>query len=96
MEYIHGTEDFKLDKPSAVTLGKFDGVHLGHQKLISIVREKADELGLLSVMLHLTEYRLAYVRRRISIFYLRIRREEIFVRIMDLMLKLNIRSRQSL
>ena len=26
MEYIHGTEDFKLDKPSAVTLGKFDGV----------------------------------------------------------------------
>ena len=46
MEYIHGTEDFKLDKPSAVTLGKFDGVHLGHQKLISIVREKADELGL--------------------------------------------------
>ena len=50
MEYIHGTEDFKLDKPSAVTLGKFDGVHLGHQKLISIVREKADELGLLSVM----------------------------------------------
>ena len=24
MEYIHGTEDFKLDKPSAVTLGKFD------------------------------------------------------------------------
>ena len=36
MEYIHGTEDFKLDKPSAVTLGKFDGVHLGHQKLISI------------------------------------------------------------
>ena len=50
MEYIHGTEDFKLDKPSAVTLGIFDGVHLGHQKLISIVREKADELGLLSVM----------------------------------------------
>ena len=49
MEYIHGTEGFKLDKPSAVTLGKFDGVHLGHQKLISIVREKADELSLIHI-----------------------------------------------
>ena len=26
MEYIHGTEDFKLERSSAVTLGKFDGV----------------------------------------------------------------------
>ena len=50
MEYIHGTKDFKLEGASAVTLGKFDGVHLGHQKLISIVREKAEEMGLLSVM----------------------------------------------
>lgn len=50
MEYIHGIEDFRLDRSSAVTLGKFDGVHLGHQKLISIVRQKAEELGLLSVM----------------------------------------------
>ena len=50
MEYIHGTEDFKLERSSAVTLGKFDGVHLGHQKLISIVKEKAEEQGLLSVM----------------------------------------------
>ena len=31
MEYIHGTKDFKLEGASAVTLGKFDGVHLGHQ-----------------------------------------------------------------
>ena len=50
MEYIHGTEDFKLERSSAVTLGKFDGVHLGHQKLISIVKEKAEEQGLLSDM----------------------------------------------
>ena len=35
MKYIHGTEDFTLDKDSAVTLGKFDGVHMGHQKLIT-------------------------------------------------------------
>ena len=46
MKYIHGTEDFTLDKDSAVTLGKFDGVHMGHQKLISIVEEKAKQMGI--------------------------------------------------
>lgn len=48
MEYIHGVKDFTLDKATAVTLGKFDGVHMGHQKLISIVKEKASERNILS------------------------------------------------
>lgn len=48
MEYIHGVKDFMLKQPSAVTLGKFDGVHMGHQKLIAIVKEKARENHLLS------------------------------------------------
>ena len=43
MKYIHSVEDFTLENNSAVTLGKFDGIHLGHQKLISIVKEKAKE-----------------------------------------------------
>lgn len=50
MEYIHGTDDFQLNKKSAVTLGKFDGIHTGHQKLIEIVRKKADEENLLAVL----------------------------------------------
>ena len=50
MEYIHGTDDFQLNKCSAVTLGKFDGIHTGHQKLIEIVRQKADEENLLAVL----------------------------------------------
>ncbi|MGN0328298.1 MAG: bifunctional riboflavin kinase/FAD synthetase [Lachnospira sp.] len=50
MEYIKGTSDFVLEKPCAVTLGKFDGIHIGHQKLISIVKEKAGENNLLSVL----------------------------------------------
>lgn len=50
MEYIHGTDDFQLNKKSAVTLGKFDGIHTGHQKLIEIVRQKADEENLLAVL----------------------------------------------
>ena len=36
MEYIAGNVDFKL-KNSAVTLGKFDGLHLGHQMLMEQV-----------------------------------------------------------
>ncbi len=48
MQYIHGVKDFALKKPSAVTLGKFDGVHRGHQKLVSLVKEKAVQQGLMS------------------------------------------------
>lgn len=36
MEYIKGSTDFQL-KNSTVTLGKFDGLHLGHQYLIEQV-----------------------------------------------------------
>ena len=49
MKYIQGVEEFRLNEPTAVTLGKFDGVHIGHQKLISIVKEKAIQNGVLSV-----------------------------------------------
>ena len=34
MKYITGLEAFRTEKRSAVTLGKFDGLHRGHQKLV--------------------------------------------------------------
>lgn len=34
MKYIHDTTEFYSAAPSAVTLGKFDGLHRGHQKLL--------------------------------------------------------------
>lgn len=34
MKYIQGTTEFLIREDTAVTLGKFDGVHRGHQKLI--------------------------------------------------------------
>ena len=37
MNIITGTTDFRLED-SAVSLGKFDGVHIGHQKLIRTMR----------------------------------------------------------
>ena len=39
-----------LDKGACVTIGNFDGVHMGHQKLISRAVSKAKSLGLKSVV----------------------------------------------
>jgi riboflavin kinase/FMN adenylyltransferase len=36
--------------PSAVTIGKFDGVHLGHRRVIDALKDSADQLGLSSVV----------------------------------------------
>ncbi len=48
MEYIAGNTDFKY-KNTAVTLGKFDGIHLGHRQLLDLVIDYKKQ-GLTSVM----------------------------------------------
>ncbi len=47
---VYETTDFKIKEPTAVTLGNFDGIHLGHQKLISTVKEYAKRDSLKSVV----------------------------------------------
>lgn len=40
MKIIENTTEFHLEKPSAVALGKFDGIHLGHRRLLEKVLEQ--------------------------------------------------------
>lgn len=42
-------KNIELDKATAVTLGNFDGIHLGHQKLIETVKKYSVEEDLASV-----------------------------------------------
>jgi riboflavin kinase/FMN adenylyltransferase len=45
MKIYHNIDEFKTVKNAVVTIGTFDGVHLGHRKIISRIKELADECG---------------------------------------------------
>ena len=50
MKYIKGIENYKNDNRTAITLGKFDGLHLGHELLVSKVMEYQKREGVDSVV----------------------------------------------
>ena len=50
MKIIQGSLEFELNSDAAVAIGKFDGMHLGHRKLLEAVLEKKKQ-GLLACVL---------------------------------------------
>ncbi|MGD9898420.1 MAG: bifunctional riboflavin kinase/FAD synthetase [Calditrichaceae bacterium] len=50
MEIIDGIENINTKFPCAITVGTFDGIHLGHKKIISRLLEIANEKNLCSTM----------------------------------------------
>ncbi len=50
MRYIKSLPQYEDDAASAVTFGKFDGLHMGHQKLIGMVRQLGKEKKINSIL----------------------------------------------
>ena len=45
MRLFHGTDNAGIHRPTVLTLGVFDGLHLGHQLIMKTVVERARALG---------------------------------------------------
>ena len=45
MRLFHGTDNAEIQRPTVLTLGVFDGLHLGHQLIMKTVTERARLLG---------------------------------------------------
>jgi riboflavin kinase/FMN adenylyltransferase len=51
MKIFHGTENANISRPTVLTLGVFDGLHLGHQRIMQTVVERAAETGAAATVL---------------------------------------------
>lgn len=51
MQIAHSLDHPLTNRPTVLTIGKFDGVHLGHQRLIRTVVERARTLGCFSAVM---------------------------------------------
>ena len=62
MEVLHHPGECRSDRPCAVTIGAYDGVHTGHRLVIDRVRRVAAEQGLASAVVTFDQHPAAVVR----------------------------------
>jgi len=62
MRILHHPGDCAVDRPCAVTIGAYDGVHVGHRLVIERVRRVAAEQGLASAVVTFDQHPAAVVR----------------------------------
>ena len=43
MEIISNTTEFQLNKDTAVAIGKFDGIHIGHKRLLQEILARKEQ-----------------------------------------------------
>jgi riboflavin kinase/FMN adenylyltransferase len=51
MRLFHGTENAEIARPTVLTLGVFDGLHLGHQLIMKTVVERARTIGVMPTVI---------------------------------------------
>jgi riboflavin kinase/FMN adenylyltransferase len=71
-EYLARTELARVapGRPTAVTIGVFDGVHRGHQHLVGVLLENARGQGLASVAVTFNPHPRSVLRPGMAITYL--------------------------
>ena len=52
MKYLKNTTEFYIEEPTVLSLGKFDGIHRGHELLMEHLASKK-EAGLRSGHIHI-------------------------------------------
>ncbi len=70
MKHIHNLADARLDQPSIVTIGVFDGVHIGHQHLLTQLVRQARLSQRLAVVLTLFPHPDRVLHGRTGRYYL--------------------------
>lgn len=61
---IYRGKDFFTDKPSVVTVGNFDGLHLGHMELVSEVLRRSSEKGYAAAVLSFAPHPAAFFSKQ--------------------------------
>ncbi len=64
MKCFIGDTDFQVEEPTVVTIGKFDGRHKGHQKLLEAMKAWRDRCGYKTAVFTFDMAPAAYIERR--------------------------------